>query len=238
LTPASLLFDDSSVDNALSYLATLMLSTIAHRSIIDEKTRLATGFSKYDWWFFGALIVMLIQVVLVVSLIRFRTFSATYSNVVCLVQVASIGLVILIDLCSVVGSLMRHRPNLRDRVAQVRTRYSLVDFTFDDGSKLSEVFVSHLRARKLIECKLHTKGYISALLKARETQQIPHDLLRTRVPRLDSAHPPSGAVQVGDMQVKTFIDFGRTAKNTASYASSNFTPNAQNPMANGRRCMD
>ena len=67
--PLCQVFNNSSLNDSGSYLATLMLALIAHRSVIDERTKLAVGLSRYDNLFFLAMFCIVIQVV-ILSVVR------------------------------------------------------------------------------------------------------------------------------------------------------------------------
>lgn len=65
-SPLCQVFNNESLNDSATYLATLMLALIAHRAVIDERTRLAAGLSKYDWFFFLAMFMIVIQFIVLI----------------------------------------------------------------------------------------------------------------------------------------------------------------------------
>ena len=66
-SPVCQVFNNEALNDSAGYLATLMLALIAHRAVIDERTRLAAGLSKYDHFFFLAMFMIVIQFVVLIA---------------------------------------------------------------------------------------------------------------------------------------------------------------------------
>ena len=211
-----------------------MLALIAHRSVIDERTKMAVGLSRYDQLFFLAMFTIVVQVV-ILAVVRELDFSvlsdqpgdqvagpestgsrrgerSTNYDPISQLQMRAMVMeyvvllfFILVDAMPMVLHLFSSRAASRTTTFQVENKLLFADYIMnpsheeedddEDPTLLSSVYLDHV-----VECRrLHAKGvivelkgvehrlevdvksYLSLLIKARDSNNSPHDILRSRL---------------------------------------------------------